>query len=284
MRAWYVPSWNGDIRLEEHKEGALLTAIDPTPAEITMVEDFLKTAREKKWTESEKLPPARKLVLRDVTVAEAGHTLCGFAVPKKKVLTAVVYSDGKVTATEKAEEAAAEAKKDEDSKATTVKRATPCCPACIPGVVNLHANEVLEAFLTPQQKRDWNRYRMIEIEGGYTGHRYLLAHRNTKPAREWGRMCFDADDDGVIHFYDWSVPPEEEVLGAKLVLEHRENWLRNEATTFAGTRSGASFRDVFKNPFGSIRDGTETAAFFQAVGQLAGVPRAANGIEPAYFV
>ena len=42
----------------------------------------------------------------------------------------------------------------------------------------------------------------------------------------------------MLHFHDNSVPPEEEVLAAKLILEHREPWLRNEATCLLQTKDG----------------------------------------------
>jgi hypothetical protein len=51
------------------------------------------------------------------------------------------------------------------------------------------------------------------------------------------------------------------VLGAKLILEHRETWLRNEATLLEGSNM------KFKNPFGDISDGTETAAFMSEIGR-----------------
>ncbi len=75
-----------------------------------------------------------------------------------------------------------------------------------------------------------------------------------------GRICYDLDARAVVHFHDMSVPPEEEVLAAKLVLEHREPWLRNEATLFgSGTMK-------FKNPFGGAGDGTWDSALTSRLG------------------
>ena len=97
------------------------------------------------------------------------------------------------------------------------------------------------------------------IRGGLSGHRYLLAHRHSAIAERIGKVCFDVDDREVIHFFDYSVPPEEEILAAKLILEHREPWLRNEAT-YSGTGPR------FKNPFGDFVDGTETSSMMRGVG------------------
>lgn len=146
--------------------------------------------------------------------------------------------------------------------AVTVRRATPCCPQCTPGAVG-PASEVLLAFLDERQHRDWAERRAIVVRGGLTGHRYLLAHRSTELAARMGRICFDMEDQLVIHFHDRSVPPEEEVLAAKLILEHREPWLRNEATTFGAFH--------FKNPFGDGGDGVWDASLTRRIGIVAGV-------------
>jgi hypothetical protein len=69
----------------------------------------------------------------------------------------------------------------------------------------------------------------------------------------------------VLKFFDWSVPPEEEVLAAKLILEHREPWLRNEATLFHELQNWYA-EPVFKNPFGDKSDGTSDAAFMTGIG------------------
>ena len=100
--------------------------------------------------------------------------------------------------------------------------------------------------------------------GGLTGHRYILAHRASEIAAKNGKICFDADDRDVLHFHDQAVPPEEEVLAAMLVLQHREPWLRNEATCL-----GVRFSRVFKNPFGDHLDGVVDASLTKVVGAVA---------------
>lgn len=79
----------------------------------------------------------------------------------------------------------------------------------------------------------------------------------------------DLDDGQILHFHDNSVPPEEEVLAAKLILEHREPWLRNEATCLLQTKDGR-WHDLgfmrYKNPFGDITDGRADAAITATFG------------------
>lgn len=182
--------------------------------------------------------------------------------------------------TPKAEEKAAakeeSTKKDKPKPeaAVSVKRHTPSCPQCIPGAVE-PASEVLLTFLSDEQHESWAKHRHIVAVGHRSGHRYLLAHRHTERAQYQGRICFDLDDGQVIHFHDTTVPPEEEVLAAKLIMEHREEWLRNEATTFYPT-------DVrYKNPFGGINDGVPDASFSQGFGfQYLNQERVKNGLPP----
>jgi hypothetical protein len=273
----YLPSWNGDMRLTEGPDGSRLTLTDPTPQELVMAGEFLRVASKKGWWEG--VPPekgepycgqAKDFPIR-APIAKASKLLIGISRPKDRTLTAVKFSDGKMEVVEGAtskslkiiEDTIARAKeketKAEEAKAASVKRPTPCCPQCLPGAIG-PASEVLLSFLTPGQHEQWARERAILVEGHLSGHRYVIAHRHSEAAQKVGRICFDIDDGRVVHFHDWSVPPEEEVLAAKLIMEHAEPWLRNEATVLGGGT------EVYKNPFGDLMDGTESSRFAQGVG------------------
>jgi hypothetical protein len=152
------------------------------------------------------------------------------------------------------------ADKPDEAVAASVRRPTPSCPDCYVDAVE-PATEVLLAFLDEDQHRTWASSRYVVVRGQLTGHRYLIAHRNSPIAAQNRRIAYDLDDDATMHFHDWSVPPEEEVLSAMLVLGHREPWLRNEATCL-----GAHFRDVFKNPFGNGMDGIPDSQLTQRIG------------------
>lgn len=172
---------------------------------------------------------------------------------------------------------AALAKKEEEAPekkpeaAVTVKRPTPSCPKCYVDAVE-PATEVLLSFLNDDQHNQWAHNRSMIVTGGLTGHNYLLAHRHSKNAEKMGKICMDLTDGHVLHFHDVTVPPEEEVLAAMLILEHRESWLRNEATCLSPTSTGiglvidgGGFDYVFKNPFG---DGTDGVADSNFTGEL----------------
>jgi hypothetical protein len=271
---FYLPSWNGDFRLEDDgKGGTRLIVHDPTPHEQKILEEFLSKAGAKGWVIGGARfgQGARGAVTISAPLSKASKILIKLARPTKQTLTAVSFSDGKLSVIEGADEAAVEkisaaveeASATEDpkqpAKAASVKRPTPCCPVCEVGSI-APASEVLIAFLNEEEHRTWARERAIVVTGGLTGHRYILAHRRSPIAAYNTKMCFDLDDGQILHFHDNSVPPEEEVLAAKLILEHREPWLRNEATLLEGDNM------KFKNPFGDLSDGTESTAFVSAIG------------------
>jgi hypothetical protein len=279
---WYIPSWNGDLRLapdEQDPARTVLSIVKPTPDEIATVNQMGKAFEDKGWLPSWKTVEKKRwqrtqTITINAPLEQVGPLATTIMRPGEQVLTAVRFAGGKVeTVSGKKPEAlraladkAAAAPPDKPAKAAvTVKRPTPSCPSCIPGAIE-PAKEVLLAFLNEEEHASWAKDRSIVVHGGLSGHRYLLSHRHTPFAQRAGRMCFDLDDRFVVHFHDWRVPPEEEVLAAKLILEHREPWLRNEATCFTASHSEM----VFKNPFGGLGDGTADAGFSYTFGQMLG--------------
>jgi hypothetical protein len=277
MKRWFFPSWNGDFRLVEGAEGeSSLLIMQPTPVELKMLDAFLKVARRKKWT-TEKIADDEGISTRTIRLAtsieEAGPALVKIVKPKDRTLTAVAFKDGKFEVAETGGLATlvAKAKKEDATAAVSVGRPTPCCPRCEVGAI-APASEVLQAFLSPEEHETWAKHRAIMVTGGMSGHQYLLAHRHSPTAARLGKICYDADDRFVLHFHDSSVPPEEEILAAKLILEHREPWLRNEATVLQLDEKGG-WHDLgfmrYKNPFGDASDGRGDAAMTAALGMAA---------------
>ncbi len=302
---WYFPSWNGDLRIGPHPEDAnrtLLEIVRPTADEQRIVNEIGRTGVERGWLPSwEPFVTGAGAVswefVLDAPVATVGIVVAATMKPGPGVLTNIRFSDGsEVAATGSganlraaladaglAPEASAKADggvaapdgKPEEPKAprpkaprpkaaATVKRPTPCCPRCVPGSIG-PAREVLLSFLDPEQHEQWARSRTLVVEGGITGARYLLAHRETQVAARIGRICYDLDERAVVHFHDTAVPPEEEVLAALLILRHREAWLRNEATMFACNPRRIA---ILKNPFGDVSDGAADSQFMHALGSM----------------
>jgi hypothetical protein len=273
---WYIPSWNGDLRLEpdpDNDKRTLLTIHKPTADEEKILAligvEAMKHGWAEDWVEAGKPGLFRKKVTRvlDAPLETVGPVVSKIMKPGPAVLSCITFKDGKVltcsgTLAELqaiSQEAAAAPPDNPPVAATTVKRPTPCCPDCIPGSIE-PARETLLSFLSTEEHDSWARRREIAIVGQLSGHRYILAHRHTRRAVAQQRICYDVDDGCVLKFHDWAVPPEEEVLAAKLILEHREPWLRNEATHFFST----SVR--YKNPFGDFSDGVPDSSFIGMLG------------------
>jgi hypothetical protein len=286
---WFVPSWNGDMRLEPSKDGksTLIGIVRPTTHETRVLEHLLVECKERDWRVRSKKPLIfRKAVYTiDAPFSEVAPLAVKLMRPGNQVLTALHFKDGHIETIQASEatrmlespyrgEDVAPSGKDlalaakelesraiekQPDAAATVKRPTPCCPQCVLGAVE-EASEVLLSFLSEEEHRMWSRERRLEVVGGLSGHRYQIAHRHTETARFQGRICYDLDDRQTMHFHDTSVPPEEEVLATKLILEHREHWLRNEATCFGQTNVR------YKNPFGSGGDGLADSAWTVEMG------------------
>jgi len=251
----------------------------------------------KKGSKTMQSPPSwlRGEALIDAPLSEVGPVVASICKPGPNVLTAVKFKDGRIEVCETSESGASARKpqpyrspsdppgtgahaakpaddkpsdeskalaKEEDAEAAaTVKRPTPCCPDCQTSPdCNKPATEVLLAFMDEEQHESWRKHRFLIAHGGITRHRYLVAHRNSPAAEKNRRMCFDLDDNQVMHFHDWTVPPEEEALAAMLILRHREPWLRNEATALG------MHKHVFKNPFGDGGDGVRDSMLTAQIG------------------
>lgn len=273
---WYAPSWNGDVRFESDGAKTKLTIIAPTQGELLRLVDLHRALRkhldaqhrETLWP-SDTAADGTHEVLIDAPMSKVGPTILKHLKSGAQTLSAIAIKGDAleiVEGTGAALQAAVEQVESKDGDAVTVKRPTPCCPKCVPGAIE-PANEVLQAFLSPQQHDAWARYRAFEVRGGITGFRYLLAHRHSATAQKIGRIAYDLDHSRVVHFHDWSVPPEEEVLAAKLILEHREPWLRNEATLWGKDVDDARMLR-FKNPFGDYRDGIPDSILTSTIGGM----------------
>lgn len=277
----------------------LLSIVKPTPYEMHQLSQLMEPFIAKGWLDRTDVPMMKDAKFFDkeraITLlgplSEISPLAMSILQPGPTILTAVRFRDGHTEVCETSRfteegpkpEIAADAKaqakieskpepkseptpeakalvaKPDAEKAATVKRSTPCCPNCYVDAIE-PATDVLLSFLDEEQHDTWAKDRFLVVRGGYTGHRYLIAHRHSRLAAANTRITFDLDDQQIMHFHDWTVPPEEEVLAAMLILRHREPWLRNEATALG------NHTDVFKNPFGDGQDGVRDSLWTQAVG------------------
>jgi hypothetical protein len=278
IQVHYVPSWYGDYRLEADGDAKCVLAVtDPTAAEQVKLERFLLKCFSKGLVKpfAGITGNGETKIEIAASIIDAGKLLLGTKNPRKGTLTAVKSVQGEVEAILAEEQpklddalAAPEVK-----EAVTTRRPTLCCPAPISGP-DIRASQVLQTFCTAQQWNDWQRQGFVRCYGNLSGHRYRVAHRHSELAKQQGKITWDETDDHVIHAYDWSLPPAEEVLSLKLAIEHAEHWMRNQSSVFEtgldGTISHEGKRDLYVNPFMSAGrqhlDGTRDAQFVKTFG------------------
>ena len=245
---WYIPSFHGDFRFEtdpDHLDGSMtrLTVEKPTPGEIEALTRWGEVALAQHWLRKEELPDLLKLARDEIKHLTIVAPLMDVAAPMARllkaknvgVLTALKFQSGHVEVTEivksddlprwmrKAEEKA----KAPAEAAVTVARPKLSCPECS-GLPEgrRKACDVLWAFLDPTQRQEWLAERRFTAYGSETEHAYDVAPRDHPRSAARGRIAYDLDDRVILHNFDLELPPEEEALQVKLMLEHREQWIR----------------------------------------------------------
>ncbi|MFH1841578.1 MAG: hypothetical protein ABIF77_00085 [bacterium] len=270
LSKWYHPNWSGDFRLEAAGEDdCVLRITDPTIDEITKLGKFLDKCRKKEWIGKatglpEKFEGEYVLEIK-APVDKAGRALVGWGqgLKRKDLLTVVKSVDGAVSyAVSNEEELRRVVEAEKADKAVSNKRATLSCPHPISGP-DVRASEVLREFCTQRQWDDWNTYGFLIAYGNLTGHPYRICHRHSLLARRQGKITKDLKDDTIIHAYDWSLPPAEEVLSLKLQLEHVEHWIRNPSGYFG---LGVRFVNPFMGPDDQYGDGVPDTAVLSSLG------------------
>lgn len=273
IRRWFHPNWCGDFRLEddpdkgddEGEAGCLLKVKEPTPAEIKQLGDFLAQCRKRKWISkaagvSEEGLTTLKL---KTSVTEAGKVLMGDRKISKGTLTAVKHEGGELSIVMGGEdgdtEVSEETAKPSAEEAVTTTRPTLCCPVPVEGPEE-RASEVLRAFCTNQQWRDWQEHGYLFCRGGHSGHLYRIVHRENPLAARQGKITWDMADDAVIHAHARWLPAPEEVLTLKLWLENAENSVRNPSSCLSFGRHRMIMHNPHMAPGRQGADGTDSAA------------------------
>jgi len=280
---WHIPSWTGDFelqRVEGEDSKCKLVVEDPTPAEQAKLGKFLRRCRQYKWIDDLAgiANEGRTELKIGSGIAKCGKYLVDETMPDRGRLTAIRSKSGTLVLVttsddpneaEKVEEAAS---KPEAETAVTAKRPTKCCPHPIEGPL-VRSSKVLRKFCTPRQWSDWCEKGWLIAYGHLSGHAYRIVHRHHPAAAVQGKICWDLDDSQVLHAHDNSVPPAEEVLTFKLILENIEPWLRCRATGFGPKRwKPASIGFVDPSDTGFL-EGTWDA------GMIAGLSDALQGFQ-----
>lgn len=102
--------------------------------------------------------------------------------------------------------------------AVTVAQPTIGCPAPDFAAVEIRANAVLRAFLTPEQLVDFESDQAFIQSGADTGYTYVITSRNAPDAlksRSY-RSLYSLTERRAFCVHDWTVPAAEEMLALAL--------------------------------------------------------------------
>lgn len=241
---WYIPSFHGDISLEEKGKETLLLATNLSPDETKA----LKLLRDKAlcnlwglrpWTTAEEFrsldsPSYRTAAGVQIRLAAPLATVQKFlakALKPDRILVQVVkHRDGKL-AEPAVESSDAPTAQPDPVVGTTVAKPVVGCPAPDFSPAEIRATRVLEQFLNEAQIEDFRRFNRFVTVGADTGHRYMLTSRLQRDqlGNFAGRSLYDLDERRAYCVHDWEVPAAEELLALHLFLSlpTREAYLRS---------------------------------------------------------
>jgi hypothetical protein len=109
MRAWYIPAWNGDWRIEPDKDdkASVLTIEKPTASERAMLKKLATAFLSKRWIDDGRAEKMRDpsgwrktSVVLDASLVEVGPHVASIIKPGQNVITAVRFKDGRIEVSE----------------------------------------------------------------------------------------------------------------------------------------------------------------------------------------
>jgi hypothetical protein len=254
---WFVPTFHGDMLLERvaPKETTLrvfeLTATEEKALTALRKRAVSPTLGRKPWAKdidfatvaSAQYRTKDGLIIKLAAKIEDVEAVIAKALkPTRNLLSAVRFSNGKIEEVRSSKSGAiadlpAATKDAEPVAAVTTAKPKIGCPMPEFPEADIRASRVLEAFLDPEQIRDYRKYGSFISQGADSGHRYLVANRETRQAVSKcdGRQLYDLEEKRALCVHDWEVPPPEEMLALHLclTLPGYEHFIRALPETFA---------------------------------------------------
>ncbi|HEC61174.1 MAG TPA: hypothetical protein ENI27_02845 [bacterium] len=204
----YIPSFLGDIQLINEDEKTKLVYSELTPGEEARLTDFLKHY---KITLVQKSP-----IYLPEKINKAHKRFLKIFKTDKQILNVAKYHDGKITLVQ-------EFNVPETEAGVSVEQPPRGCP--MPTLLEraeTRALEVLNQFLSPQQKSDFDTQKAFVVRGNFTGRPYRITSRWNPACEQYGLLyCIPTQNNICASLPD--VPPSEEVLAMKFAVEFTEH-------------------------------------------------------------
>jgi len=209
---WMIPSFFGDIRVVSTSPTTCKVLVEQaTEQEQQALKTLHKEALKKKWLEPTTTDFGAVTELH-APIEKVSKLIAKALKPGKRLVSAVKFANGKMeevteatfkltatsnakpptTRSEAGETTSRSTPTPEPAVATTVAAPVRGCPAPDFSPARLRAREVLSAFLTPEQREDFERYDRFVAVGRTTGHRYMITSRHAKDSlASYQRTLFD---------------------------------------------------------------------------------------------
>lgn len=135
----------------------------------------------------------------------------------RPTLTAIKYVDGRIECVEELKEVDAETA----ATGAVVERPRKGCPMPVVLRSEIRASNVLREFLSNKQMTDFNKYLQFVSIGNYSKKPYLVTSRWSERVTEYGQL-YDIVEKRIICANCMEIPPSEELLSLKLMIEFKE--------------------------------------------------------------
>lgn len=216
MVTMYFCTTFGDIELEQMPEyidnkKVKLTTSNLTYGERKLVREILEEydIETKEVAEIENA----SFIIENRTIEDVHKFMKKILKKNKSTITALKFKDGRIELNEEIVE--------EAEKGVTVEKPTRGCPMPVSIAGEIRASIVLKEFLSSQQNADFESHLQFISKGNYTGIPYLITSRWTKAVESWGQV-YDIVNKKIICASAYEIPPSEEMLSLKLMLERKE--------------------------------------------------------------
>lgn len=258
MLTWYLPSFYGDIRLEQlAKNQTKVTIYGLTAAERLAMQVLIREAEKDRVVGPCWNPMAGRLLdlhsIKEQTldlnapISKVQKLLQKQLKPGRDHVSVVRFGGGKMqemterqlevledptssdapaqlvpdTTTELAATGTdgPAPKKPEKAAAVTVARPTRGCPPPDFEQAEIRAERVMEQFLSPEQISDFKSDQAFLSVGADTGHQYIITSRHARTKlARTTRSLFDVNEGMPYCVHDWDVPAAEEMLALHVFL------------------------------------------------------------------
>jgi hypothetical protein len=215
MKMYYVTTF-GDISIEQTEDKEIkLTTSNLTYGERRLVREILKEY--KIDTKEDAEIENGSFVIAEKTAGKTIEDVHKFMKKKlkknKATITALKFKDGSIEISEEI--------KQEAETGAIVEKPSRGCPMPVAIAGEIRASVVLKEFLSDKQNDDFEKHLQFVSKGNYTGIPYLITSRWTKSVEKWGQV-YDTVNKKTICANCMELPPSEEMLSLKLMIEHKE--------------------------------------------------------------